>query len=79
MFQILLVVLKRTLALTILKVTGVIAAGSIAGVELWQSAIVAAWIGIVEVAEDLSRAYTEDGVIDPADVDRAFRKASRNK
>ena len=77
MWHILLVVLKRTLALTILKVTGVIAAGSIAGVELWQSAIVAAWIGVVEVAEDLSDAYVQDGQIDETDINRAFNKARK--
>lgn len=77
-------ILKRTVALVILKVSGVLAAGSIAGVELWQSAAVAAFVGIMEVAESLSRAYVVDGVLDEAEIDIAFASSaeaevSRNK
>lgn len=77
-------ILKRTVALVILKVSGVLAAGSIAGVELWQSALVAAFVGVMEVAESLSRAYVVDGVLDEAEIDIAFASSaeaevSRNK
>ena len=77
-------ILKRTVALVILKVSGVLAAGSIAGVELWQSALVAAFVGIMEVAESLSRAYVVDGVLDEEEIDIAFASSaeaevSRNK
>jgi len=49
-------ILKRTVALVILKVSAVLAAGSIGGVELWQSALIAAFVGVMEVAESLARA-----------------------
>jgi hypothetical protein len=69
-------ILKRTVALVILKVSGVLAAGSIAGVELWQSAAVAAFVGIMEVAESLSRAYVVDGVLDEDEINTAFASSA---
>jgi len=69
-------ILKRTLALVILKVSGVLAAGSIAGVELWQSALVAAFVGVMEVAESLARAYVVDGVLDDEEIDIAFASSA---
>lgn len=68
-------ILKRVAALVILKVSGVLAAGSIVGVELWQSAIVASFVGVMEVSEELARGYLADGRIDDADIDAAFKKA----
>jgi hypothetical protein len=69
-------ILKRTVALVILKVSGVLAAGSIAGVELWQSALVAAFVGVMEVAESLSRAYVVDGVLDSEEINIAFASSA---
>jgi hypothetical protein len=69
-------IFKRTIALVILKVSGVLAAGSIAGVELWQSALVAAFVGIMEVAESLSRAYVVDGVLDEDEINIAFSSSA---
>ena len=69
-------ILKRTIALVILKVSGVLAAGSIAGVELWQSALVAAFVGVMEVAESLSRAYVVDGVLDADEINTAFASSA---
>lgn len=69
-------ILKRTVALVILKVSGVLAAGSIAGVELWQSAAVAAFVGIMEVAESLSRAYVVDGSLDEDEINIAFASSA---
>ena len=69
-------ILKRTIALVILKVSGVLAAGSIAGVELWQSALVAAFVGVMEVAESLARAYVVDGVLDEDEINVAFASSA---
>ncbi len=69
-------ILKRSVALVILKVSGVLAAGSIAGVELWQSALVAAFVGVMEVAESLSRAYVVDGVLDEDEINIAFASSA---
>jgi hypothetical protein len=69
-------IFKRTIALVILKVSGVLAAGSIAGVELWQSALVAAFVGVMEVAESLARAYVVDGVLDEDEINIAFASSA---
>ena len=77
-------ILKRTVALVILKVSGVLAAGSIGGIEIWQSALIASFVGVMEVAESLARAYVVDGVLDEDEIDIAFASSaeaevSRNK
>jgi hypothetical protein len=69
-------ILKRTVALVILKVSAVLAAGSIGGVELWQSALIAAFVGIMEVAESLARAYVVDGVLDQDEINIAFASSA---
>jgi hypothetical protein len=70
------IILKRTIALVILKVSAVLAAGSIGGVELWQSALIAAFVGIMEVAESLARAYVVDGVLDEDEINTAFASSA---
>lgn len=65
-------VFRRTTALIILRISGTFAGGSIAGVELWQSAAVAAFIGVMDVAENLSRAYMTDGRLDEDEINTAF-------
>jgi hypothetical protein len=69
-------ILKRTIALVILKVSAVLAAGSIGGVELWQSALIAAFVGVMEVAESLARAYVVDGVLDEQEINIAFASSA---
>lgn len=65
-------VFKRSVALVALRVSGTFAGGSIAGIELWQSAAVAAFLGVMEVIEAISRAYMIDGKLDRAEVNAAF-------
>ena len=67
---------KRTLAYMILKVSGTLGGGFVFGVEVWQAAAMAAFIGFMEVSEELSRAYVEDGDISAEDEDRIFSKAA---
>ena len=72
-------ILKRTIALVILKVSAVLAAGSVFGAQLWQSAAIAAFVGIMEVAESLSRAYVIDGKLDKDEIDTAFASSAEAK
>jgi hypothetical protein len=65
-------VFRRTFALIILRVSGTFAGGSIAGVDLWQAAAMAAFIGVMDVAESLSRAYMTDGKLDLQEINTAF-------
>jgi uncharacterized cupredoxin-like copper-binding protein len=72
-------ILTRTIALIVLKVSAVLAAGSIVGAELWQSAAVAAFVGVVEVAESLARAYIEDGKLTDKEINDSFNNAANVK
>jgi hypothetical protein len=74
--KLVLMILKRTIALVILKVSAVLAAGSIGGVELWKSALIAAFVGIMEVAESLARAYVVDGKLDDDEINVAFASSA---
>lgn len=69
-------IFKRTIALVILKVSGVLAAGSIGGIQIWQSALIASFVGIMEVAESLARAYVVDGVLDEDEINTAFASSA---
>jgi hypothetical protein len=67
---------KRTVALIILKISGTLAGGSIAGVELWQAALLAAFVGVMDVAENLSRAYVVDGNLTLKEINRSFASSA---
>jgi len=71
-------ILKNTLALIVLKVSGVLAAGSLGGMEIWQSALVASFVGIMEVAEELSRSYLKDGNLSDKDIQSAYSQDQNN-
>lgn len=63
---------KRTVAYMVLKVSGTLGGGFVVGVEVWQAAAVAAFVGFMEVAEEVSRAYVQDGDISEQDMDDIF-------
>ena len=63
---------KRTVAYVVLKVSATLGGGLVVGEEVWQAAAVAAFVGIMEVAEEISRAYVTDGDVSDADVDEIF-------
>lgn len=63
---------KRTVAYIVLKVSGTLGGGALIGVEVWQAALLAAFIGAMEVAEEVSRAYVKDGDVSEEDINRIF-------
>ena len=63
---------KRTVAYVVLKVSATLGGGFVVGVEVWQAAAVAAFVGIMEVAEEISRAYVSDGDVSDDDVNVIF-------
>ena len=63
---------KRTVAYVVLKVSATLGGGFVVGVEVWQAAAVAAFVGIMEVAEEVSRAYVSDGDVSDDDVNVIF-------
>jgi len=70
---------KRTLAYMVLKVSGTLGGGFVVGVEVWQAAAVAAFVGFMEVAEEISRAYVQDGDVSEADMDDIFGTFSEDE
>ena len=63
---------KRAFAYIVMKVSGTLGGGFVFGVEVWQAAAMAAFIGIMEISEELSRAYVTDGEISAADEHEIF-------
>lgn len=69
---------KRTIAYVVLKVSGTLGGGFAMGIEIWQAAAMAAFIGVMEVAEDVSRAYVKDGEVSEGDIDTIFGEYSED-
>jgi hypothetical protein len=65
---------RRTIAVIILKVTGIFVGGSVIGLEVMQAVAMAAFAGVIDVAQELSRAYLSDGEIDPEEINKTFGK-----
>ena len=65
---------RRTFAVIILKVTGIFVGGAVIGLEVMQAVAMAAFAGIIDVAQELSRSYLADGEIDMEDINRTFGK-----
>jgi hypothetical protein len=63
---------KRTFAYVILKVSATLGGGFVVGVEIWQAAAVAGFVGVMEIAEEVSRAYVKDGNVSDEDVNGIF-------
>ena len=65
---------RRTLAVIILKVTGIFVGGAVIGLEVMQAVAMAAFAGIIDVAQELSRSYLADGQLDPEELNKCFGK-----
>lgn len=71
---------RRTLAVIVLKVTGIFVGGAVIGLEVLQAVAMAAFAGIIDVAQELSRSYLADGKLDPEEINKSFGKiAESNK
>jgi hypothetical protein len=64
----------RTIAYIILKISGAFVGGSAIGLAFWQSAIMAAFTGVMEIAEEISRAYLNDGTVSIEELNSSFAK-----
>jgi hypothetical protein len=65
---------RRTFAVIILKVTGIFVGGAVIGLEVLQAVAMAAFAGIIDVAQELSRSYLADGGLDPEEINKSFGK-----
>ena len=69
-------IIRRTIAVVILNVSGAFVGGSVIGIEVWQAAVMAAVAGVMGVAQELSRSYLADGMLDANEINAAFGKAA---
>ena len=67
-------IIRRTFAVVILNITGAFVGGSVIGIEIWQSGVMAAVAGVMGVAQELSRSYLADGRLDVEEINRTFGK-----
>jgi hypothetical protein len=65
---------RRTFAVIVLKVTGIFVGGAVIGLEIGQAVAMAAFAGIIDVSQELSRSYLADGKIDPDEINKSFGK-----
>jgi hypothetical protein len=68
-------VIARILAVFLASGLSVIGAGSLAGIEIWQAALIAGIGGIATVIEGLSRAYLADGNLSEEEINAVFAGA----
>ena len=70
---------RRTFAVIVLKVTGIFVGGAVIGLEVFQAVAMAAFAGIIDVAQELSRSYLADGQLDPEEINKSFGKIANAK
>ncbi len=64
----------RTVAYVILKISGAFVGGSAIGLQFWQSIVMAAFTGIMEISEEMSRNYLNDGNISEEEINASAAK-----
>jgi len=69
---------KRMVAVFIAQALSVIGAGSLVGIDVYKSAMLAGFLGVANVLEILARKYLEDGKLTWEEVNQAFNIASHN-
>jgi hypothetical protein len=67
-------IFRRTIAVIILKVTGIFVGGAVIGLEVKDAIAMAAFAGLMDVGQELSRSYLADGKLDPAEINKSFGK-----
>jgi hypothetical protein len=65
---------RRTVAVIVLKVTGIFVGGAVIGLEVRDAIAMAAFAGLMDVGQELSRSYLSDGRLDPEEINKSFGK-----
>jgi hypothetical protein len=72
-------VLMRIVAVIAAESLGVIGAGSLVGIEVWQAAVLAGALGAATVIEALARFFLTDGKLDADEINAAFAKVDKKE
>ena len=70
-------VMMRIFAVIAAESLGVIGAGSLVGIEVWQAAVLAGALGAARVLEALARFYLADGNLTAEEINEAFAKVDK--
>ena len=72
-------VMMRIIAVIAAESLGVIGAGSLVGIEVWQAAVLAGALGAATVIEALARFFLADGSLTAEEINAAFAKVDSKK
>ena len=78
-FQKLKIILARMIAVFVANGLAVIGAGSLIGVDIISSILLAGSLGVIKVAESLARAYIDDGKITLEEINESFAIIEKKK
>jgi hypothetical protein len=70
-------VMMRIFAVIAAEALGVIGAGSLVGIEVWQAAVLAGALGAARVLEALARFFLNDGSLTADEINAAFAKVDK--
>lgn len=70
-------VMMRIFAVIAAESLGVIGAGSLVGIEVWQAGVLAGALGAANVLEALARFYLSDGNLSADEINAAFAKVDK--
>jgi len=72
-------IIKRIFAVFIAQSLSILGAGSIVGIDVYQSALLAGIMGVAHVLEMLARKYIDDGKITLDEVNEVFNSVPTRK
>lgn len=72
-------ILKRIFAVFIAQSLSILGAGSIVGIDVYQSGLLAGIMGVAHVLEMLARKYIDDGKITLDEVNEVFNSVPTRK
>ena len=72
-------IIARMIATFMANGLATVGAGTLIGIDILDAVILAGTLGCVKVAEDLARAYLDDGVLTLEEINEAFAKMDRQK
>jgi len=72
-------ILKRIFAVFIAQSLSILGAGSIVGIDVYQSGLLAGIMGVAHVLEMLARKYIDDGKITLNEVNEVFNSVPTRK
>jgi hypothetical protein len=67
-------IIIKSIAIFFASALSVVGAGSVVGVDVIDSALMAGLLGLIRVIESLARGFLDDGKLSLKEVDEAFKK-----